>query len=113
LDWDANQLVFIDESAANERSAHRKFGWAPTGATPVVYTSHNRSKRWSILPAYTADGFMVWDIVHGSYNKELFLDFIRDRVLPLCNPYPGPKSILIMDNAPIHRSDVNFNQYLS
>ena len=32
--WTAEQLIFIDESAANERTADRKYGWAPVGVTP-------------------------------------------------------------------------------
>jgi len=57
--WEANQLVFIDESAANEHSAHRKYGWAPIGITPHIYAPIKRSERWSILPVYTLDGFLV------------------------------------------------------
>ena len=82
LQWDGEQLVFIDESAANEKSAHRKYGWAPIGSTPHVDMSTKRSERWSILPAYTSDGLMAWDIVHGSFDKELFNNFIREHVLP-------------------------------
>ena len=29
--WSADQLVFLDESAANERTGDRKFGWSPIG----------------------------------------------------------------------------------
>ena len=29
--WRASQLVFLDESACNERTGDRKFGWAPIG----------------------------------------------------------------------------------
>ena len=32
--WVADQLVFIDESAANEGISNRKTGWAPIGITP-------------------------------------------------------------------------------
>ena len=105
-------MVFIDESAANEKSAHRKYGWAPIGSTPHVDMSTKRSERWSILPAYTSDGLMAWDIVHGSFDKELFNNFIREHVLPQCNPFPGPRSVLIMDNAPIHHSPVQRSRYL-
>ena len=96
----------MDESAANERSTHRKYGWAPKGSTPHMYLSFKRSERWSILPAYTSDGFIAWEIIQGSFDAELFDDFIKNQVLPQCSPYPGPKSVLIMDNAPIHRSAV-------
>ena len=105
-DWKAEQLIFIDESAANERTGDRKYGWAPLGVTPHEYRSFKRSERWSVLPAYTADGFIAWDIKHGSYTIESFNDFIENKVLPLCNPFPGPRSIIVMDNAPIHQVEV-------
>jgi hypothetical protein len=104
--YTAEQLIFVDESAANERSAHRKCGWAPIGATPHMYLPLKRSERFSILPAYTSEGFMDWEIIQGSFNTELFNFFIKTKILPFCNEYPGPRSILIMDNAPIHHSEV-------
>jgi len=104
--WRAEQLVFIDKSAANERTMDRKFGWAPIGLPAWEIRPAKRSERWSILPAYTLDGYITYDIVHGSYNAELFHTFIENKVLPLCSPYPGPRSVLIMDNATIHRSQV-------
>ena len=64
---EAEKLVFLDESAANERSAHRKYGWAPVGITPHEYKSIKRSEHWSILPAYTADGFM--SLLTGSWKQ--------------------------------------------
>jgi hypothetical protein len=105
--WDANQLIFIDESAANERTSDRKYGWAPVGVTPFEYRSFQRSERWSLLPAYTVDGFITWDIRQGSYTAELFHDFIENQVIPLCNPFPLEKSVIVMDNAPIHCSEVH------
>jgi hypothetical protein len=33
-EWNADQILFLDESAANERTADRKYGWAPVGVTP-------------------------------------------------------------------------------
>jgi hypothetical protein len=106
----ADQLIFVDESAANEKTSHRKCGWAPVGVTPHEDRVLERSKRWSILPAYTADGFMIWDIEHGSFTQELFEDFIEHRLLPLCNPFPGIRSIIVMDNAPIHHSEVHIHR---
>src|SRR5438552_11222392 len=48
-----NQLIFIDESATNERTSHRKYGWSPKGVRPHENIPFERSERWSILPAYT------------------------------------------------------------
>jgi hypothetical protein len=74
--WKPEQLIFVDESAANERTADRKYGWATKGNPAFATMSVKRSEKWSILPAYTIDGFIAWDVVQGSYNKELFNEFI-------------------------------------
>ena len=104
--YTAEQLVFVDESAANEKTSNRKYGWAPVGVIPHEYQRFERSKRWSILPAYTIDGFITWEVEHGSFTMELFEDFIELKLLPLCNAYPGPRSVIVMDNAPIHQQEV-------
>lgn len=98
------QLIFLDESAANEHTADRKYGWAPAGVTPIVDGSAARSERYSILPAYTVDGIMAYYIHQGSFTKPLFQWFVEQYVLPSCNPFPGQRSVLIVDNASIHRS---------
>jgi DDE superfamily endonuclease len=105
-DWKADQLVFIDESAANERTSDRKYGWAPIGKTPTESRPFNRSEKWSILPAYTIDGFITWEIRQGSFTAELFEEFIVNKVLPRCNAWPAIRSIIVMDNAPIHQVEV-------
>ena len=113
--WETSQLLFLDESTANERTGDRKYDWAPIGATSVLYRSIKRSKRWSILPVYSSNGMLVWEIIQGSFNQELFLQFVENEVLPLCSPFPGPRSILVMDNAKIHHCDVHssfLNDYL-
>ena len=103
MDWNADQLLFLDESAANERTSDRKFGWAPIGTTPYLYQSIKRTERWSILLVYTIDGFVK---IQGSFDKQLFNDFVRNKVLPLCNPFPGVRSVIVMDNVKIHHSEV-------
>ena len=54
--WVADQLILIDESAANERTSDRKTGWASIGITPFKNKPFKRSERFSVLPAYTIDG---------------------------------------------------------
>ena len=102
--WKHYHLVFVDESAANERTLDRKRGWAPIGVRPTETRPHKRSERWSILPAYTSNGYITHEIYQGSYNTERFNQFIAEKVLPLCNAWPAPHSVLVMDNASIHRS---------
>ena len=100
-----NQLIFVDESAANERTSHQKCSWSPKGVHPHE-NYHFRSERWLILPAYTIDGFLTWHIEYRSFSQKLLEDFIEDKLLPFCNSFPAPRSVTIMDNASIHQSEV-------
>jgi DDE superfamily endonuclease len=102
--YEADQLIFLDESAANERTSDRKFGWSPIGLICEQSRPIKRSKRWSILPALTIEGYLDYIIFQGSITTEIFNDFIEDQVLPHCNPYPSPQLVLILDNASIHKN---------
>jgi len=42
-------------------------------------------------------------IHQGSVTKDMFINWLREEVLEYCTPYPGPQSVLVMDNALIHR----------
>src|SRR5438045_7179603 len=101
--WKASQLVFLDESACNERTGDRKFGWAPIGRGCEVSCSIKRSERWSVLPALSVDGYLSYFIYQGSITAEIFELFVEQQVLPHCTPYPGPQSIIILDNEAIHK----------
>ena len=104
--WTAPQLIFLDETASHERTGDRKYGWSRVGAEAGVNTLFKRSKRWSVLPAYTLDGYIAWKTYHGSINEILFNDFVRNDVLPQCTPavLGGPRSVIVLDNAKIHHS---------
>jgi hypothetical protein len=60
--WDEDQLVFIDESAANERTADRRYGWSPIGVECKVSRPLKRLERWSVLPALCNNGYIDWMI---------------------------------------------------
>lgn len=120
-DWRPDQLVFLDESAACERtgeypvapigqiltsSGDRKYGWTPLNMRPWVSDEFNPSKRWSLLPAFTIQGYLSWIILQGSVAQDIFIDFVRDHVLPYCSSFnrSEPLSVIICDNASIHHS---------
>lgn len=48
------------------------------------------------------DGILHVDIQKGSYNAQGFRTFI-DGLLDEKNPYPLPNSVIVMDNASIHK----------
>jgi len=103
-EYKANQIVFVDESAANERTKDRRWGWSLRGLPCRVRQSSQRSTRWSILPAMGLNGYLDYDIVHGSFDSERFSFFIR-QLLRKMTPFPGPRSVLVMDNCRTHHGD--------
>jgi transposase len=100
--YDADQLVFIDETGSDERTGDRSYGWAELGQRATVTRWFGRRDRISALPAYTIDGYIAAKTFSGTCNGEIFRDFIIDDLLPLCNPYPHPRSVIVMDNASVH-----------
>lgn len=97
------QLVFVDESAANERVGDRRRVWGPKGIGTVNPLPFSKGDKYSILPALNVEGFLCQDIIQGSFTTEMFFFFIRDTLLPHCNPFPGRNSVIVMDNCQIHR----------
>ncbi|KIJ06256.1 hypothetical protein PAXINDRAFT_39592, partial [Paxillus involutus ATCC 200175] len=57
---------------------------------------------YTILPALSTDGIVALDIFEGSVMKDRFLTFVRTQLAPKLTPYPGPRSVLVLDNCSIH-----------
>jgi hypothetical protein len=97
-----NQICYLDESAANEHTCHRKHGWSPYGVTSRAILSVKRSERHSVLSVYTINGIIIYHIHQGAIDGSRFEWFLANEVLPRCNPYPGPRFVLFIDNASVH-----------
>ena len=97
------QYVFVDESGCDKRIGYRRTGWAPLGVTPVQIARFQREQRFQILPAYTQDGILFARVFQGTTNAALFEEYI-EQLLPFCNPFPGRRSVLVLDNASIHHT---------
>ena len=107
-----DMLIYLDESAANEHTMHRKRGWAEYGVSPRVIKPVKRSERWSILPAYCSDGILAKHIHQGDISEARFEWFLVNEVLPKCSPFPGPKSVVVLDNASVHHTEVSSVQLM-
>jgi transposase len=105
-DYTAEQMVFLDETACSGRTQNRRWGWSPRGFPCRVRRMNSTSKRWSILPALSKDGYIAVDMFQGSYNAERFESFVACHVLPRMNPWPLPRSVLVVDNVSTHRPEV-------
>jgi transposase len=53
------------------------------------------------LPAIGINGYLEYEIYHGSFNAERFNNFIRKLLIKM-EPYPGPRSVLVMNNTSVH-----------
>ena len=74
-----------------------------------------------MLPAFTCAGYIALDIVEGSVTKEKFITFLEEQLIcieflfqyvlnaflqaPKLNPYPGPNSVVVLDNCAIHHDE--------
>jgi transposase len=55
-----------------------------------------------VLTAYTINRYIKALVFDGTYNGDIFKGFIIDQVVPLYNPYPGPRLVIILDNASVY-----------
>jgi transposase len=104
--YEAEHLVFLDETACNGRTPNRCYGWSPRGFPCRARRFNTNSKRWSILPALSVEGYLAVDVFQGSFTGERFKSFVSCHVLPRMNPWPLPQSVMICDNASCHDREV-------
>jgi len=101
--YQPQQLVFVDESSCDRRTGRRAFGWAPQGTRSRRRECFVRGVRYSMLPALSLDGPLYLTAQQGAYNSDDFICFI-DGLLDTMNQYPGTNSVIVMDNASIHKA---------
>ena len=109
--YSADMLVYVDELAANEHTKDRKYRWSAFDVTPHVVRPVKRSERWSILPAYTVDRILCHHIHQGAINGARYEWWLENEVFSRCSRFPGPRSVLIIDNASIYHAEVSLYQY--
>jgi hypothetical protein len=96
------QLVFADESHFNRLTLRRSYGWAPRGNRARRRDFFIRGQKYSILPALSLDGILHLEVLDHSFSGKEFADFVEG-VLNQMQPWPLPNSVLVMDNASIHK----------
>lgn len=100
--WNPEQLVFCDETSKDGRSVARRYGRSKIGQACIATETFSRGKRLSVLAALDITGFIGWGHTDNTFDRELFHKTFCDNILPLLNPWPLPRSIVVMDNARIH-----------
>lgn len=95
-------LVFVDETHCTHANARRKYGWSEYGRPAWSYCENSGGNGGvSAIAALALDGVMsvsTADIVDG----DVFIDVLKNDILPKMNAYPSPRSVLVLDNASVH-----------
>ena len=103
-------LMFLNESAVNEHTMHRKRDWTLYDISSRIIRSVKRSERWSILLIYCSDDILIRHIHQRDISEARFEWFLMNKILSRCSRFSEFKSMLILDNASVHHtrvSDVN------
>ncbi|KAF8235920.1 hypothetical protein L208DRAFT_1253972 [Tricholoma matsutake] len=103
--YQPEQLGFLDEVSKDERTSARRRGRSMKGFRAVKKGVFVRGRRFSAEGLLTVDGMVSNTVVEGSMTRARFLEYLEHSVLPLCTPFPGYLSVLVMDNARIHHGE--------
>jgi hypothetical protein len=77
-------------------------GYTEEGVHVIVACWLQKKERVSVLPVYTIEGYITSTIFIGTLTGAIFESFIIEQLLPLYNPFPAPRSVIIMDNTSVY-----------
>ncbi|KAG8458681.1 hypothetical protein KFE25_008478 [Diacronema lutheri] len=80
-------------------------GWGLRGTRVNVIQVRHRGVHISILALFAQEGFISFNWVPGGYNTHAFVDAMRQMLPQVMTPYPGPRSVLVLDNCRIHHAE--------
>jgi transposase len=100
--FSAKQLVYCDEVHSDTKQTRRKYGYAERGAPAfgLVANLHGEETT-SCIATVTIEGILTattMDLV----NAQTFMHTLENVILPMMQPYPLPRSVLILDNSSVH-----------
>ena len=97
------QLVFADESHFNRLTLRRPYAWSKRGERASRHEIQFRGAKYSILLALSLDGILHLEVVENAVTGDVFRRFVEG-LLPRMNKWPLPNSVLVIDNASIHKA---------
>jgi len=108
LNYTASQLVYFDETHSQAKDFRRRYGYGIRGLPAfanVRNLAHGKGKSAAAACALALDGMMAVRVTEGKMNADYITAFIIEDVIPEMTAFPGPKSVLVMDNASVHEVD--------
>jgi len=103
--YSACQFVFMDEVHSDKRTYERRYGWAMAGRRAMKRGIYLRGQKYSSAAAMCVDGLLTYYTIKGGFNAVDFQYFLETFVVPELGVFPAPKSVLVLDNATIHKKE--------
>ena len=96
---DGKSAVYVDECGFQTES-FRPYAYAPKGEPVLGLFSSQRYRKTTMVAARIEDTFDAFSLLEGSCNTECFNAWLEESLCPRLSS----KHLVIMDNAPIHRT---------
>ena len=100
-------LIFLDETHLAKRDLQRTRGRSRKGRAPVLsqdYIPELAAVGATLITACNVHGLLPESSLFYPHAvcRDVFEMWLRDFLVPHLKPYPGPNSVVVMDNASIH-----------
>ena len=102
------QLCFLNKSAVNEYTCHRKHDWSFLDIISRAILSVKRFERWNILLCYNLNDIFAYHIHQKVIDESRFEWFLENHVFSQYNLYSGLRFVLMINNASIHYHSMRF-----
>ncbi|KAA1071658.1 hypothetical protein PGT21_050316 [Puccinia graminis f. sp. tritici] len=97
-------LVFTDECGICSDGVRRTMGWAPVGERTSRMPVERARHRFNVIPAVALDGLVTALVQEDNMCRDGYEFYLEHILLPMMNPFPGPRSVLVLDNASFHHN---------
>ena len=95
----------IHEVGMDSRTSRRTRGWAVVGDCTTERHAQAKQQRATTLGVLSGrDGLVDWFTVAGGMGSMDLVNAALVVVVPHLNPFPGPNSVLVLDNNATHRN---------
>ncbi|KAF7692962.1 hypothetical protein CDIK_2350 [Cucumispora dikerogammari] len=98
-----SKCVYLDETGFNLHTT-QNYGYFPINSRAHVTAPANRGQNISLMADISIERIIGYEIQDGAYSGDLFINFIRNILIPYFLSHPD--YILIMDNFDSYRADV-------
>ena len=100
LNFDVEDAVYIDETSFCLNDL-KNYGYSKSGESIKICHRHKQNKkRLTLISAISKNGIVANEIVDGSVNREIYLNFLQKNKSILEN------KVVVQDNARIHHAKV-------